>query len=69
MEKDIDKKGILTKALLMMDPKIKKSLLNTDKNERDDLEQEIRLKVIEAVMEGRIKVPPTYSHYQEEFYS
>jgi hypothetical protein len=63
----IDKNEILTEALLFMKPKIKKTLLNTDINEREDLEQEIKLKVIEAVLTERISFPPTFSDYQEEF--
>ncbi|MDF0729012.1 hypothetical protein PY093_20605 [Cytobacillus sp. S13-E01] len=67
MDKQIDKKKILTKALLLMNPKIKKSLLNAERSEREDLEQEIRLKVSEAVLNGKIEFPLTYSDYQEEF--
>ena len=68
MRKMIDRIEILAKALLFMNPKIKKSLLNTDRNEREDLEQEIKLKVIEAVVKGKISTPPTFSDYQDEFY-
>ncbi|EWG08432.1 hypothetical protein [Cytobacillus firmus] len=67
MEKYIDKKEILTKALLIMNPKIKKSLLSVDLNDRDDLEQEIKLKIVEAVLGGKIDFPPTFTDYYEVF--
>ncbi len=67
INKHIDKKEILTKALILMNPKIKKSLLNADKSVREDLEQEIKLKVTDAVLNEKIKFPPTYSDYHDEF--
>lgn len=67
MDKNIDKEKILLEALSMMNPKIKKSLLNTCRSERDDLEQEIKLKVINAVLIGKIKTPPTFSEFKKKF--
>ncbi|MCD7035367.1 hypothetical protein LRR81_14070 [Metabacillus sp. GX 13764] len=63
----INKHEMIVNVLLLMSPKIKKSLLNTDRNDREDLEQEIKLKLIEAVFGGRISPPPTFLDFQEEF--
>ncbi|WP_059171975.1 hypothetical protein [Bacillus sp. FJAT-27445] len=65
----INKNEILVKALKTMTPKIKKSLLNVDRNEREDLEQEIKLRVIEAVIKEKISLPPTFCVYQEQYQS
>ncbi|MGN7300336.1 hypothetical protein [Ferdinandcohnia sp. SAFN-114] len=64
---NIDVKEILAEALFIMTPKIKKSLLNTHKNERDDLEQEIKLKVVEAVYLEKIETPPTFKDFYKNF--
>lgn len=58
---------MLIDAFNLMNKKIKKSLLNTDRNEREDLEQEIKLKVIEAVLTEKIKMPPSFRVYKEQF--
>lgn len=50
---------IAMEALILMDPKIKKSLLNTSYQDRADLEQEIKLKLLEAVINNRIESPPS----------
>lgn len=67
MEYKIDSKKILNETLLAMNPKIKKSLLKANKNDREDLEQEIILRVVEAVINKKINLPPTFSEYKEEF--
>lgn len=64
--KPIDKNKILLDSIDLMVPKIKKSLFNTNQNEREDLEQEIKLKIIEAVVVGKIGTPPTFSEFVEE---
>lgn len=64
--KKFDEK-ILTRAFFLVDAKIKKSVLHTDINNREDLEQEIKLKVIEAIMSDRIEHPPTFTEYKESF--
>ena len=66
MYKQIDTNSILVETLLTMKPKIKKSLLNTDINEREDLEQEIIVKIVEAVINKKIEIPPTFSAYMEK---
>jgi len=64
--KKFDEK-ILMHAFLLVDAKIKKSILHTDINNREDLEQEIKLKVIEAIMADKIEQPPTFTEYKESF--
>jgi hypothetical protein len=58
---------ILMKALTIMNPKIKKSLRSTDLNDREDLEQEIKLRIVEAVLKGKIDYPPTFTQYHQSF--
>ena len=45
MNTTINKEKVLIKALSVMKPKIKKSLINTGINDREDLEQEIVLRI------------------------
>lgn len=40
---------------------------SNNRNDREDLEQEIKLKVIEAVLHGKIEIPPTFTIFKEEF--
>ncbi|WP_047981741.1 helix-turn-helix domain-containing protein [Ornithinibacillus contaminans] len=46
---DINKFEDLEKVLKEFDKKIKKSIHNTNPQERDDLEQEIKMKIMEKV--------------------
>ncbi|MFE7064494.1 hypothetical protein ACFVAD_20375 [Sutcliffiella sp. NPDC057660] len=64
--KKFDEK-ILMRAFVLVDSKIKKSTMNTDLNNREDLEQEIKLKVIEAILKGKIETPLTFTEYKEKF--
>ncbi|OZT10613.1 hypothetical protein CHN50_21090 [Priestia aryabhattai] len=67
MNTTINKEKILIKALSVMKAKIKKSLINTGINDREDLEQEIVLRIVKAVRDERIKIPPSFSKYKEKF--
>ncbi|TYS58402.1 hypothetical protein FZC76_22655 [Sutcliffiella horikoshii] len=58
---------ILMQALFLVENKIKKSSRNTDINHREDLEQEIKLKVVEAIINGKIGSPLTFSEYKENY--
>ncbi|MDV2583473.1 hypothetical protein [Alkalibacillus haloalkaliphilus] len=51
---NLDENEIIHETLTMMKPKIKKSIKKTNYQERDDLEQEISLKVVQAVKNKRI---------------
>ena len=59
--------SILMQALVLVDNKIKKSSRNTDLNNREDLEQEIKLKVVEAIINGKIESPLTFTEYKENY--
>ncbi|WP_350344249.1 hypothetical protein PRVXT_000641 [Proteinivorax tanatarense] len=58
--------GVFMEAIDNMEPKIKKSLNNTTHQERQDLEQEIKLKAVEAVKTGKIK-PIGFWEFKEKF--
>lgn len=64
----IDKMNLANEALHLMMPKIKRSVLNTSNQDREDLEQEIKLKVIEAVLYNKVESPPTFWDFQKQFY-
>ncbi|MGE7185846.1 hypothetical protein ACQKKK_18255 [Peribacillus sp. NPDC006672] len=66
----MDKK--LTKEELMnlidsLNPKIKKSLKNTDYQDRNDLEQEIKLKIIESYEKIVSIEAPNFEEFLAEF--
>lgn len=53
----------------LMVPRIKKVLLNTRYQDREDLEQEIKLKLLEAIFSNKIAKPPDFwSFYKEKKY-
>ncbi|MGL3751546.1 hypothetical protein [Bacillus velezensis] len=57
MEKKINEKEY-TELITAFSPKIKKSLKNTDRQEQEDLEQEIKIKIYEKMMLlQRMKAP------------
>ncbi|SDK27190.1 hypothetical protein [Sediminibacillus albus] len=57
----------LTEIIIQMEPKIRKSIANTSSQERDDLEQEIKLKIIEIVTKGVIKDTPGFWEFKKSF--
>lgn len=57
---------LAVEVLNAMKPKIKKELLNTKFQDRHDLEQEISLKLIEAIIYDRIKQPPNFWDFKEQ---
>ncbi|WP_309487694.1 hypothetical protein [Bacillus sp. SD075] len=66
----MDKK--LSKAELMdlidsLNPKIKKSLKNTSYQDRNDLEQEIKLKIIESYEKIAAIEAPNFEEFLTEF--
>ncbi|AVD54620.1 hypothetical protein BEH_26015 (plasmid) [Priestia filamentosa] len=67
MNTNINREKVLIKALSIMKPKIKKSLISTEVNDREDLEQEIVFRIIKAVKDERIETPPSFSEYIEDF--
>ncbi|NIK12745.1 hypothetical protein [Alkalibacillus almallahensis] len=52
---NFDENVIIHETLKMMKPKIKKSINHTSYQEQEDVEQEINLKVVEAVKSEKIK--------------
>ncbi|WP_084500681.1 hypothetical protein [Halalkalibacillus halophilus] len=63
--RDTNENQVIEETLEMMKPKIKKSLKNTRTQERNDLEQEIKLKVVDAVKSKKI-VPINFLEFIEE---
>lgn len=59
-----DKIDIALKALVVMEPKIKKSLQNVSYHDRKDLEQEIKLKLFEAIINNRIRSVPSFWEFK-----
>ncbi|GEN47196.1 hypothetical protein [Alkalibacillus haloalkaliphilus] len=62
---NLDENEIIQETLMMMKPKIKKSVMKTNYQERDDLEQEINLKVVQAVKNKRI-IPVDFWEFVEK---
>lgn len=50
----------LIQALNDLEPKIKKSLRYTDPQNREDLEQELKVKMTECLRKGVFKNPPGF---------
>ncbi|WP_053220310.1 hypothetical protein [Virgibacillus senegalensis] len=61
------KQLMITEFIIQMEPKIKKSVMYTSPQERDDLEQEIKLKMIETVTRGVIKETPGFWEFKQSF--
>ncbi|MFC0013975.1 MULTISPECIES: hypothetical protein [Allobacillus] len=57
---------VVLEALTIMKPKIKKVLNKTASQEQEDLEQDINLRIIRAVKDGRIR-PVTFWGFKENF--
>lgn len=67
----VDKKLSKEELLDLIDslnPKIKKSLKNTNYQDRNDLEQEIKLKIIESYEKSLIEAP-NFEEFLAEFFS
>ncbi|WP_026571608.1 MULTISPECIES: hypothetical protein [Sediminibacillus] len=58
---------LITEFITHMEPKIKKSIKYTSFQERDDLEQEIKLKMVETVSRGVIKETPGFWEFKQSF--
>lgn len=56
----IEKKNELNDILDKFEYKIKKSLKNTNYQEREDLEQEIKLKIMEKISSVKFNKPPSF---------
>lgn len=51
----------------LMQPKIKKSLRNTRPQEREDLEQELKLKIIQSIRTIILDEPPGFWDFKRKF--
>lgn len=70
-ENTVDKLTLeeLLQIVETLDPKIKKSLFNTHRQDREDLEQEIKLKIIESYEKIAGFSAPNFEEFLEEFLS
>ncbi|MGE7761592.1 hypothetical protein [Peribacillus sp. NPDC097895] len=66
MDKKLSKEELLN-LIDSLNPKIKKSLLNTNYQDRNDLEQEIKLKIIESYEKIAAIEAPNFEEFLTEF--
>lgn len=66
MDKKLSKEELM-ELLDSLDPKIKKSLRNTHFQDRGDLEQEIKLKIMESYDKITAIEAPTFEDFLTEF--
>lgn len=57
----------LSKLLQMFEPKLKRSLLQTSKQDREDLEQELRIKIMEVIYKYDLESTPGYWEFKNQF--
>jgi hypothetical protein len=53
--------------LQMFEPKLRRSLLQTSKQEREDLEQELRIKIMEVIYRYDLESTPGYWEFKNQF--
>jgi hypothetical protein len=53
--------------LQMFEPKLRRSLLQTSKQEREDLEQELRIKIMEVIYKYDLDSTPGYWEFKNQF--
>ncbi|MFE4705337.1 hypothetical protein [Peribacillus simplex] len=68
MDKKLSKEELLD-LIDSLNPKIKKSLKNTNFQDRNDLEQEIKLKIIESYEKIAAIEAPNFEEFLTEFFS
>ncbi|MCM3676482.1 MULTISPECIES: hypothetical protein [Peribacillus] len=66
MDKKLSKEELLD-LIDSLNPKIKKSLKNTNYQDRNDLEQEIKLKIIESYEKIAAIKAPNFEEFLAEF--
>ncbi|CAK6478892.1 hypothetical protein ACPOM7_26185 [Peribacillus castrilensis] len=66
MDKKLSKEELLD-LIDSLNPKIKKSLKNTNYQDRNDLEQEIKLKIIESYEKIAAIEAPNFEEFLAEF--
>ncbi|CAH0157072.1 hypothetical protein ASG97_10555 [Bacillus sp. Soil745] len=66
MDKKLSKEELLD-LIDSLNPKIKKSLRNTNYQDRNDLEQEIKLKIIESYEKIAAIEAPNFEEFLAEF--
>ncbi|MGE7648079.1 hypothetical protein ACQKM1_09775 [Peribacillus frigoritolerans] len=66
MDKKLSKEELLD-LIDSLNPKIKKSLKNTNHQDRNDLEQEIKLKIIESYEKIAAIEAPNFEEFLAEF--
>lgn len=66
MDKKLSKEELLD-LIESLNPKIKKSLKNTNYQDRNDLEQEIKLKIIESYEKIAAIEAPNFEEFLAEF--
>ena len=66
MDKKLSKEELLN-LIDSLNPKIKKSLKNTNYQDRNDLEQEIKLKIIESYEKIAAIEAPNFEEFLAEF--
>ncbi|MGG4266417.1 hypothetical protein [Peribacillus simplex] len=66
MDKKLSKEELMN-LIDSLNPKIKKSLKNTDYQDRNDLEQEIKLKIIESYEKIVSIEAPNFEEFLAEF--
>ncbi|MDO7485163.1 hypothetical protein Q5O89_02880 [Peribacillus frigoritolerans] len=66
MDKKLSKEELMD-LLDSLNPKIKKSLKNTNYQDRNDLEQEIKLKIIESYEKIAAIEAPNFEEFLAEF--